>query len=1068
MGLFVKAGSLSVRRKLLLPLLTISIVVAAIAVWGIYASAEQQLLERLRHRAELVAHAVNYAAENVSRGSDLERIVSAIGAEREVGLIVVAGGKPARVLAATRNAWLGEVVTDLRDVGVARGLNSALQAHAESGHLNRKGGYFEFSSPLLISRTDLARQALSQGTVLVRLGVGSTYAEIRQSTRRFAAAFLAIVAGLTAIGYLQLNAHVLQPIAALGRYIKDPASAGAQVCSPQNCNDEFGELGRTLHDALTRTDAAVRELERQKMEYQVLFDLVPAMIWFKDTNNGFLRVNQRVAEATGLAIAQIEGKSADEIFPQEAARYYADDLEVIRSGKPKMGIVEKLRGPDGRELWVLTDKVPCCDRDGKVIGLLAMVHDITERKRAEHVTVRTLQRLNDAQALGKMGDWEWDIATQAITWSPQVFEIIGRDPSLGPPRDYEEVAASYDAPSRALLQENITRAIETGEAQEYELVVLRPNGERVQIQAVAMPRKGESGQVVGLYGTIQNISDRKRSEAALRTSEQRYHALFENMLEGYAYCRTHFDGDELRDFTYLEVNGAFEKLTGLQQVVGRKLSELVPGIQQTNRESFEVYSRVALTGQAEKFETYAAGFDIWLSITVYSSGRDSFVAVFDNITDRKQAEFRIADSKRQIEQLNADLEKRVVQRTEEFLAATAEAERANRAKSEFLSRTSHELRTPLNAILGFGQLLELEENFEAESRESVEQILHAGRHLLSLVNEVLDISNAESGVMTLASESVPVDQLITETLSLVVPLQSTLQVEVKRASPLGGGWEVLADPQRLKQVLLNLLSNAIKYNRPGGKVIVEFAPIAETDRPAFRFSVQDTGPGISPEKRPRLFTPFDRLDAERTHIHIAGTGLGLALAKRTVELMGGRIGVESVVGEGSTFWVEVPLAKSAVLSLDQRAPIADPASDFVHSRKLLYIEDNVSNLRLVTRILARRPAIQLLSAVTGTLGLELAFEHRPELILLDLNLPDLNGDQVLSVLRADPRTSDIPVVMLTADNRPATRERILAACARAFLAKPVEVRALLRVFDQLFKVQPEADGRVTGATGKFC
>jgi PAS domain S-box-containing protein len=437
---------------------------------------------------------------------------------------------------------------------------------------------------------------------------------------------------------------------------------------------------------------------------------------------------------------------------------------------------------------------------------------------------------------------------------------------------------------------------------------------------------------------------------------------------------------------------------------------------------------------------------------------DIFYTVSRDITVRKQAEAELLQSREAIHKLNTDLEQRVVQRTEEFFAATAEAERANRAKSEFLSRTSHELRTPLNAILGFGQLLEMEENLGAEPRESVEQILQAGHHLLSLVNEVLDISNAESGVMTLALEPVPVDQLITETLSLIGSLEGSLQLNVERASPLGCGWKVLADPQRLKQVLLNLLSNAIKYNRPGGKVIVEFAPIEAADPPAFRFSVQDTGPGISPEKLPRLFTPFDRLDAERTKTHIAGTGLGLALAKRMVELMGGRIGVESVVGEGSTFWVEVPLAESPVASLEQSAPILDPALEFLNTRTLLYIEDNVSNLRLVTRILARRPAIQLLSAATGPLGLEMALEHRPDLILLDLNLPGLNGDEVLAELRADPRTSEIPVVMLTADNRPATRERMLAAGTRAFLAKPVEVRALLGVFDQFIEFVPEAIG----------
>ena len=284
---------------------------------------------------------------------------------------------------------------------------------------------------------------------------------------------------------------------------------------------------------------------------------------------------------------------------------------------------------------------------------------------------------------------------------------------------------------------------------------------------------------------------------------------------------------------------------------------------------------------------------------------------------------------------------------------------------------------------------------------------------------------------------------------------------MERGSPLGGGWKVLADPQRLQRVLLALLSNALKYNRPGGKVSVTFAPSAAVERPAVRFSVHDTGFGISPEKLPRLFTPFDRLDAERAKSNIAGTGLGLALAKRMVELMGGRIGVESVLGEGSTFWIEVPLAESAVPSpepatLPQTSELPPPlAAPVTTTGTLLHIESQPSDLRLFARMIARRPAIRLLSAATGALGLHLAREHRPDLILLDLHLPDLPGDQVLAELRADPRTAGIPVVMLGAGDPPATREQLMAAGARAFFLKPVEVRTLLGALDQFIEYTPE-------------
>jgi PAS domain S-box-containing protein len=824
----------------------------------------------------------------------------------------------------------------------------------------------------------------------------------------------------------------------------------------------------------------------------------------------------------------------------------------------------------------------------------ALQSENIERKRAEQASERTLQRLNDAQRIGQIGDWERDIATETMTWSPQVFEIVGRDPSLGPPSDYGDYATIYDAANAAILQENVTRAIESGEAQDYELAILRPDGERVHVQAMAVPRKDESGRVVALFGTIQDITERKRASALLLESQQRLTLATESARIGiwdwnvvtnqlvwdaqmyalYGIREQDFSGaydtwqrglhPEDRDRAEADIAAAVHGVNGFHiefrvlwpngevrhieahalvqrgadgstaHMIGvnwditerkrveealrtseaefRTVAEAMPQMVWITRPDGEntYFSRrwmdyTGLTleeslghGWNKPFhpDDKQRAWDAWHHATATSdtyslecrlrhadgayrwwlaraeplknaAGRIlKWFGTYTDIHELKLAELEISRTNGEIERLNVDLEQRVVQRTEEFFAATQEAERANRAKSDFLGRTSHELRTPMNAILGFSQLLEMEESLGPEPRESVEQILNAGRHLMTLIDEVLDISTAESGTMTLSLEPVAVDQLIAETLSLIGSLESRLRIEVERASPAGGNWKVLADPQRLKQVLLNLLSNAIKYNRPDGKVTVEFAPAEETDPPAFRFSVQDTGPGISPEKLPRLFTPFDRLDAERTKTHIVGTGLGLALSKRMIELMGGRIGVESVVGEGSTFWVEVPLAESPVASLDQTAlpAIRNPQPEARNVRTLLYIEDNPSNLRLVTRILARRPAIQLLSAGTGALGLKMALGHRPDLILLDLHLPDMNGDQVLAQLRADSRTAEMPVVMLSADNLPDTRERMLAAGARAFLAKPVEVRTLLGVFDRFI----ESSGADARAALRVC
>ena len=396
-----------------------------------------------------------------------------------------------------------------------------------------------------------------------------------------------------------------------------------------------------------------------------------------------------------------------------------------------------------------------------------------------------------------------------------------------------------------------------------------------------------------------------------------------------------------------------------------------------------------------------------------------------------------------IQRQAAELELRVEERTRALSAATAEADHANRAKSEFLSRMSHELRTPLNAILGFAQLLEMDA-LSPRQGESVGHILRAGRHLLGLINEVLDISRIEAGRMSLSLEPVPVRETLAQAMQLVQPAATALEVAV-RADAIDDRLHVLADRQRLQQVFLNLLSNAIKYNQPRGTVTVECRPVGAE---RLRVAVTDTGPGIAPDKLGRLFTPFDRLGAEAGGVE--GTGLGLALSKALVEAMGGVLHVRSEPGSGSTFSVELAAVPGPTAADPSGAGAAAPTDGAAPARRrtILYIEDNLSNLRLVEAVLSRRPSITVLSAMQGQVGVDLARAHRPDLILLDRHLPDIPGDQVMRQLQADDDTRAIPVVILSADAIPSGIRAFLDAGARAYLTKPLDVRHLLAAIDE--------------------
>jgi signal transduction histidine kinase/ActR/RegA family two-component response regulator len=438
---------------------------------------------------------------------------------------------------------------------------------------------------------------------------------------------------------------------------------------------------------------------------------------------------------------------------------------------------------------------------------------------------------------------------------------------------------------------------------------------------------------------------------------------------------------------------------------------------------------------------------------------DSFNAMLTEIEQRTRAlegsnseiareALERAQAQQEVMRLNEQLEQRVHERTmqlelanSELELAIEEARAANQAKSAFLSSMSHELRTPLNAILGFAQILAADNmpTTPEQKKEFSGHILKSGRHLLTLINEILDLAKVEAGALTLSMEPVGLDEILAECRTMIAPLAAGRGVSVLFPEAHMMNTVVQADRTRLKQVLLNLLSNAVKYNRDGGAVVLACASAGPQ---RLRLSVQDTGMGMSSDQVAALFQPFNRLGQEAGPQE--GTGIGLVVTRRLVEMMNGQIGVTSSPGVGSVFWIELATAAPAPRVIengqaDARQAPPPSASGARQPHVVLYIEDNPANLKLVQEIVRFRTDLSLLSAPDGHFGLSLARSHLPEIILMDLNLPGMSGFEVLAQLRRDPATSRIPVIALSANAMPREIERGMAAGFTRYLTKPIDI-----------------------------
>jgi PAS domain S-box-containing protein len=771
------------------------------------------------------------------------------------------------------------------------------------------------------------------------------------------------------------------------------------------------------------TDAAQRELQLNQLEFEMqqMQQLAHIGSWYWGVKTGDQVISREML--------RIFGRESIPPFPEQRGVLYPIETweclnvafqEAVQSGIGYDLELPALRG-DGTSIWINTRCIAERDVNGDICGLRGTMQDITQRRQSEERVQFQAKLLN---AIGQAV-----VATDlqgTVTYMNGAAESLYGWPSteaIG--RNILEVTVPDVSQSQAI---EIMGQLTAGHPWSGEFAVHHRDGGIFTAEVHDTPIVDASGKLIGVIGVSSDISLRKQTERLLAQSQVRYETVVTALSEGIVTLG--------RDGAIISCNPAAERILRLSGNQLRASKGFDPSWQATHEDGTPFPSeslpgpQVLRSGVPESNVVMgivkADGVQTWVSVNampIFNPGESSpefAVVSFTDITERR----------------------RVVNELEN---ARKLAEEASLAKSSFLSSMSHELRTPLNAILGFAQLLESGSTLPTVSQMgSINQILKAGWYLLELINEVLDLALIESGKLVMLREAVPLDSVMLECQALVEPLADQRGISM-RFPVFDVPCFVDADRIRIKQALINLLSNAIKYNRPAGTVTIECTLVAPS---SIRISVRDTGAGMTTEQLAQLFTSFNRLGKETSNEQ--GTGIGLVVTKRLVELMGGKIGVNSILGVGSVFWIELGLMASPQCTLVNSQPPLPaephPPGNTAH-RIVLCVEDNSANLELVEEIMKRRPELRLLGASDGNLGVEYARTYLPEVILMDLNLPGISGIEAMRILQADPLVAHIPVIALSANAMQADISKALEAGFFNYITKPIRVSEFMAVVD---------------------
>jgi PAS domain S-box-containing protein len=744
-----------------------------------------------------------------------------------------------------------------------------------------------------------------------------------------------------------------------------------------------------------------------------------------------------------------------------------------------------LRAVSGREIPVSQVIISHRNPHGELEFISTIIRDISERKRAEVARIEWANRYDAAIRASGQVLFDWNSTTDEVTYGGDLEKLVGYSAAQmgGGIARLRQIIHPEDVPA---FDEEVYRVTVTRDAFRASFRVQHAQGSLVHIEAKGYFFIDRLGQIGRMVGFLADVTAQRQAEAELALAQEGLEARVAQRTAELARANAVIQERALQTETVAQLGqralsgAALAELLGDAALLVRQtlrvdfvsILELLPDgaellciaeagwpdpepgrVDMTSQSGYTLRVGQPVISENLKTETRftpsihmtSVRASSAVSVVIESEGKPFGVLIAITRIQRAFAQDDVNFLQSMANVLTAAIDRKRAE--EKIRAAQEQAESANRAKSEFLSRMSHELRTPLNAILGFTQLLEIEP-LNPDQSESVSHISRAGQHLLALINEVLDIARIESGRLALAPEPIELGPMISEVVQELHGLAQRHHIDLRiDASCHASG--VLADFQRLRQVLVNLVSNGIKFNHAGGSVSISCA----RHENRCRIQVADTGPGISPEKIPLLFMPFERLGADVKGIE--GTGLGLAFSQRILAALGGELGVTSTIGEGSVFWVDLPCPPATETSSSPAGPVSPRAAAATHEQrvhKVLYVEDQDLNIRLVERILLSRPGYQLITAMRGRLAIDLAREFRPDVILLDLNLPDISGDEVLRAVKQDAELRATPVIMVSADAMGDRIETLLGLGATGYLTKPYKLQEFFAVIESALRI----------------